>query len=208
MRGVLEAWPGPLLPSPAGSLGVAAPILPAPVDRAPVVHEIPEAPRRLLPAPAEAARPPRVARWLWVANAALVTVALAEAVVLLAQFARGPSTTKPPEPMQMVRPVIGHASGPVPGPAAGAAGTVSGGTADPAARPAAPRGPAGWVLVESRVPVKVSANGKVLGTSTSARYRLPAGHHTLTIENAKRGIAFSEPLDLANGQTVLVSVNR
>ncbi len=38
----------------------------------------------------------RIARWLWVANAALVTVALAEAVVLLAQFARGPSTAARP----------------------------------------------------------------------------------------------------------------
>jgi hypothetical protein len=63
------------------------------------------------------------------------------------------------------------------------------------------------VLVESRVPVKVSADGKVLGTNASARYHLPVGHHTLTIENAKHGISFTEPLELVSGQTVLVSVD-
>jgi len=202
MRGVLEAWPGPLLPAPAGSLRAAVPVLPAPAERAPIVHEIAvESAPRLLPAAEDVSRPPRVARWLWVANAALVTVALAEAVVLLAQLARGPSAAaKAPEPMQPVRPVIGHAVGTSsPGPASSDAAP---------ARPAAPRGPSGWLLVRSRVPVKVSANGKLLGTSVEARYRLPAGHHTVTIENAQHGISFTEPLDLANGQTVLVSANR
>ena len=206
MRGVIEAWPGPLLPAPAASVRAPAPLLPAPADRVPVVREIPAAPApRLLPAAVEASRPPRVARWLSVANAALGTVVLAEAVVLLAQLARGPSTVVA-EPMQPVRPVIGHVAGTSPSP----------GSADPsrtavdpsAAKSAAPRGPVGWVLVRSRVPVKVTANGKVLGTSTEARYRLPVGHHTLTIENARHGISFSEPLDLAVGQTVLVSANR
>jgi hypothetical protein len=174
-----------------------------------VVHEISAAPApRLLPAAEEVSRPPRAARWLWVANAALATVALAEAVVLLAQFARGPSAAaKAPEPMQPVRPVIGHALvSASPGPASADAARAV--TDAAGAKPAAPRGPSGWVLVRSRVPVKVTANGKVLGTSMEARYRLPAGHHTLTIENAQHGISFTEPLDLANGQTVLVSANR
>jgi hypothetical protein len=61
--------------------------------------------------------------------------------------------------------------------------------------------------VDSRVPVKVSANGKVLGTGAHARYRLAVGHHTLTIENPQHGISFTEPLDLGTGQTVLVSVD-
>ena len=209
MRGVLEAWPGPLLPAPSGSLRVAAPALPAPADRMPVVHEIPVAPApRLLPAAVEASRPPRVARWLWVANAGLATVVLAEAVVLLAQLARGPSPVAAAEPMQPVRPMIGHVAGAPPSPAPGSAEAARTAIDPSAAKPAAPRGPVGWVLVRSSVPVKVTANGKVLGTSVEARYRLPVGHHTLTIENARHGISFTEPLDLAVGQTVLVSANR
>jgi hypothetical protein len=210
MRGVLEAWPGPLLPAAAGSLRVSTPMPPAPTRRAPMVHEIPVAAApRLLPPVEDVTRPPRIARWLWIANAALVTVALAEAVVLLAQFARGPSTTaRAPEPMQPVRPMVAH--GAASSSSASSASADASRTAIDAssAKPSAPKGPAGWVLVRSRVPVKVSANGKVLGTSVEARYRLPAGHHTLTIENAQHGISFTEPLDLANGQTVLVSANR
>jgi len=110
------------------------------------------------------------------------------------------------EPMQPVRPVIGHVAGASPSP--GSADPLRTAVDPSAAKSAAPRGPVGWVLVRSRVPVKVTANGKVLGTSTEARYRLPVGHHTLTIENARHGISFSEPLDLAVGQTVLVSANR
>jgi hypothetical protein len=63
------------------------------------------------------------------------------------------------------------------------------------------------VLVESRVPVKVTANGKLLGTSAHARYHLPPGRHTLTLENQQHGVSFTEPLDLAAGQTVLVTVD-
>ena len=138
-----------------------------------------------------------------------MTVALAEAVVLLAQFARGPSTAaKVPEPMQLVRPMIGHVAGASPSPAPASADASRAAIDPSAAKPSAPRGPVGWVLVRSRVPVKVTANGKVLGTSMEARYRLPVGHHTLTIENARHGISFTEPLDLAVGQTVLVSANR
>jgi hypothetical protein len=212
MRGVLEAWPGPLVPLPDGSLRAPAPALPAPTDWAPAVHEIPAAPSpRLLPAVAEVSPPRRVAGWLRVANAALVTVALAEAVVVLAQFARGPSpAVKGPELMQLVKPAIAHAAtssmanAPAPADAPPAAIEPSA----VAAKPAAARDPVGWVLVRSRVPVEVSANGTLLGTSTDARYRLPAGHHTLTIENTQHGISFTEPLDLAVGQTVLVSANR
>jgi hypothetical protein len=140
-----------------------------------------------------------------VANAALVTVALAECVVLLGQFVRGPAAAKPArQVLEVVKPVAAHATVVPLSPSAAAAIAPAGA----AAGPAAPRGPVGWVLIQSHVPVKVSANGKVLGTTTQARYRLPAGHHTLTIENTQRGISFTEPLDLNNGQTVLVSVTR
>jgi len=110
--------------------------------------------------------------------------------------------------MQPVRPMIGHVAGAPPSPASGSAEAARAAIDPSAAKPAAPRGPVGWVLVRSSVPVKVTANGKVLGTSVEARYRLPVGHHTLTIENARHGISFTEPLDLAVGQTVLVSANR
>lgn len=207
MRGVLEAWPGPLLPAPPGALRATAPALPE--ARAPIVQEVAMPAPRLLPAPDEASRPPKVARWLWIANAALVTVALAEGVVLLAQFVRGPSPAKPaPPPLQAVKPVVAHATVVPLAPAAAAALAPAAPLDAAQAKAAAPRGPVGWVLVQSHVPVKVSANGKVLGTTTQARYRLSAGHHTLTIENAQRGISFTEPLDLKNGQTVLVSVTR
>jgi hypothetical protein len=63
-----------------------------------------------------------------------------------------------------------------------------------------------WVRVESKVPVKVYANGRLLGSGTSVRYHLPAGEHTLTVVNQELGINFTEPLQLAAGQTVKVSV--
>ena len=207
MRGVLEAWPGPLLPSPPGALRAPAPALPPAAERAPIVHEIPMPAPRRLPAPEQASRPPKIARWLWIANAALVTVALAEVVVLLAQFVRGPSPANPaPPPLQAVKPAVAHATV-VPLAPAAAAALAPGAPVD-GAQVRTPRGPVGWVILQSHVPVKVSANGKLLGTTTQARYRLSAGHHTLTIENTQRGISFTEPLDLANGQTVLVSVTR
>jgi hypothetical protein len=210
MRGVLEAWPGPLLPAPAGAMRAASPAPSVSSSRPPVVREVPMPPAaRPLPVREDTSRPQKIAKWLWVVNTALVTVALAEGVVLLAQFVRGPSPSKPvPSPMQVVRPVVAHATV-VPLAPAAAAALAPMAPIDPTQpRVAGPRGPVGWVLVQSQVPVKISANGKVLGTTTQARYRLAAGHHTLTIENVQHGISFNEPLDLNGGQTVLVSVNR
>jgi hypothetical protein len=205
MRDVLEAWPGKLLPVASLAPTVAslerAATLPAPA--APIPLTVPIAPAlRALPAATPAAPERKTAtRWLWVANAALVTVALAEGIVLLAQLVRGPAPAPVTAPLRPVKPVVAHTTIlpalPPPGPDA-AAGV---------AKPAAPRTPVGWVLIESRVPVKVTANGKLLGTSAHARYHLPPGRHTLTLENQQHGVAFTEPLDLAAGQTVLVTVD-
>jgi hypothetical protein len=206
-RTLLEAWPGPLLRAPA--IQIAPVALPPQVDCGTALRELlPPSAARLLPAATEAPTAPSLTRWLWVANAALVTVALAEAVVLLAQLARGPaSAPKSAEPLQAVKPAVAHATIVPLAPATAAAVARSTGNDATQTKATVPRGPAGWVLVDSRVPVKVSANGKALGTGAHARYRLAVGHHTLTIENQQHGISFTEPLDLATGQTVLVSVD-
>jgi hypothetical protein len=65
----------------------------------------------------------------------------------------------------------------------------------------------GWLQVAAQVPVKVYANGRLLGTGTSSRYRLPVGHHLITLANEEQGIRSSQQVEIAGGRTVLVALD-
>jgi len=63
----------------------------------------------------------------------------------------------------------------------------------------------GWLQVDAPLPVKVYANGRLLGTGTSTRFRLPVGRHLITLANDEQGIRSTEPVEIAGGRTALVA---
>ncbi len=65
----------------------------------------------------------------------------------------------------------------------------------------------GWILVDSPVDVRVYANGRLLGSATNARYRLPAGRHTITLVNEQQGIRSVQPVQITSGATVRVTAS-
>ena len=66
----------------------------------------------------------------------------------------------------------------------------------------------GWLQVDAPVEVRIYANGRLLGTASSGRYRLPAGRHLITLSNEEQGIRSSQPVEIAGGRTVLVALDR
>jgi hypothetical protein len=76
-------------------------------------------------------------------------------------------------------------------------------------RPQAEMSPViGWLQVDAPVEVKIYANGRLLGTASAGRYRLPAGRHLITLANEKQGIRSSQPVEIAGGRTVLVALDQ
>jgi hypothetical protein len=65
----------------------------------------------------------------------------------------------------------------------------------------------GWLQVDAPVEVKVYANGRLLGTGTSSKFRLPAGRHLITLANEEQGIRSSQPVEIAGGRTVLLALD-
>jgi hypothetical protein len=61
--------------------------------------------------------------------------------------------------------------------------------------------------VNSAVDVRVYANGRLLGSATNGRYRLPAGQHTITLVNEQQGIRSVQPVRIAAGATVRVTAS-
>ena len=79
----------------------------------------------------------------------------------------------------------------------------------PSVRPQAEMSPViGWLQVDAPVEVKIYANGRLLGTASAGRYRLPAGRHLITLANEKQGIRSSQPVEIAGGRTVLVALDQ
>jgi hypothetical protein len=208
-------WPGHLLPDPTAATRAVVPLSNLSSG---VLTRVP----KLLAAPSpETASTTRRLRMTSVALGALALVEAIGLVVLLVRSATATVALAMP-----ARPAIMQHQESLPAPAiAPAADLAAAGApgalhrlstvleADPSRSSGLATGGAtgqhsilGWVRVESSVPVKVYANGRLLGSGTSARYRLPAGEHTLTVVNQERGINFSEPLQLVAGQTVMVAV--
>ena len=62
----------------------------------------------------------------------------------------------------------------------------------------------GWIQVSSPVEVRVYANGRLIGSGANAKFRLPAGQHTIALVNDDQGVRTVRPIKLAPGATVMM----
>jgi len=62
----------------------------------------------------------------------------------------------------------------------------------------------GWIRIASPVEVSVYANGRLIGSGANAKFRLPAGHHTIALVNDEQGIRTVRPIILVAGATVMM----
>ena len=152
-----------------------------------------------------------ITRRLWKINGVLTLVALAEAVCLVALLSSYTAPDQPPVPIPLqMKPAPASATPRVP--------TINELTAELESKPAAatpaataPRiddGAAanalGWIQVASPVEVRVYANGRLIGSGANAKFRLPAGQHTIALINDEQGVRTVRPITLAPGTTVMM----
>ena len=62
----------------------------------------------------------------------------------------------------------------------------------------------GWIQVSSPVEVRVYANGRLIGSGANAKFRLPAGQHTIALVNDDQGVRTVRLIKLAPGATVMM----
>jgi hypothetical protein len=62
----------------------------------------------------------------------------------------------------------------------------------------------GWIQIASPVEVRVYANGRLIGSGANAKFRLPAGRHTIALVNDEQGVRMVRPVKLAPGATVMM----
>jgi PEGA domain-containing protein len=65
---------------------------------------------------------------------------------------------------------------------------------------------AGWLSIAVPFEVQVSENGQVLGTSSADRIMIPAGKHTLDLQNAALEFATRQTVDVPPGKTAKLSI--
>jgi hypothetical protein len=107
----------------------------------------------------------------------------------------------PPSAFAPIEPASG-ASG-VAGQVVGARSEVAG-EAPAAARATPAHGVIGWLSVRSDVPLRVYANGRLLGEGADGTYRLPAGDHEIVLVNADAGVDVKQPVHIVSGETVSI----
>jgi hypothetical protein len=163
-----------------------------------------------------------VTRRLWRINGVLTTVALVEAVclaVLITRYGTTPVQLPAPAPAPSAGvqaaavppvPVVSQLAGDVPTAASKRDNVRDSSRRTVHAAPTDSRASTdvvGWILVDSAVDVRVYANGRLLGSAATARYRLPAGWHTITLLNEQQGIRSVQPVRIAAGATVRVTAS-
>jgi hypothetical protein len=80
--------------------------------------------------------------------------------------------------------------------------------AKPAAKPATPAGPtAGWLTVNSSIPLEILEGTSIVGTSQAAKIMLPIGRHELRFTNASFGFSDRKVVDVRPGATAAVRVD-
>ena len=209
--GAVKRYAGALLQAvPVAPLRSAPPPEPAPPSvqaaappassHAPVVPESSAA----APAPQAPALPVRVhqGRWfVWLAALALLALVQAPFVVLWAlQAVNGPA----PIAIEVTKPAVAFAAPPVPvertlvvrppRPAA------------PAPRPVPPGSLSGFLRVDVAVPMRISEDGRLLGTTDVDRLMLPAGDHTLDLRNEELQFTTRQTVTIKPGDTTAVQV--
>jgi hypothetical protein len=199
LQAVPVALPSAQPPDPAPpSVQAAAPPASSP---APVVPESSAA----APALQAPALPVRVhqGRWfVWLAVLALLALVQAPFVVLWAlQAVNGPA----PIAIEVAKPAVAFAVAPLvpvertlvvrpPRPAA------------PAPRPVPPGSLSGFLRVDVAVPMRISEDGRLLGTTDVDRLMLPAGDHTLDLRNDELQFTTRQTVTIKPGDTTAVQV--
>jgi hypothetical protein len=142
----------------------------------------------------------------------LIAVSVLQAIVIVALLLRGAPAVEPSRPAAAAGVVPagvttpGQAGRPAPSPAALVADAVAAVAAQPPrAVGAAPASVIGWLVVDASVEVKVYANGRLLGTTTSGRFGLPAGQHTITVTSDAHGYRSSQPIRIVSGRSALIA---
>lgn len=172
---------------------------------------IPQAPPRVEPAAAEPVAvplpvPAPVQRGRWfvgVAVLGLLTIGQAPFVVLWAlQTANGPD----PLAIQVPKPPIAFAASVAPLPVERTLAPPPRPVAAPAPKPAPAGSLSGWLHVEIPVPMRITEDGRLLGTTDVDRLMLPTGDHLLDLRNDELGFATRQMVTIKAGETSMLPV--
>jgi len=207
VAGVNGAWTSRLVPAAAAAEASSGKGLArmSTATRAMTPYAEPETTALLLPGDAA------ITRRLWKINGVLTLVALVEAVCLVALLSSYTAPDQPPVPIPLqMKPAPASATPRVP--------TINELTAELESKPAAANPAAtapriddgaaanglGWIQVASPVEVRVYANGRLIGSGANAKFRLPAGQHSIALVNDERGVRTVRTIKLAPGTTVMM----
>jgi hypothetical protein len=176
-------------PAPASAVTEGAPVAAAPVV--------------IAPAAAGLAVPAQHGRWfVWMTVLALLTLVQAPFVVLWAlQAANGApplaiEVTKPPIAFASTTPVPVERTLPAPRPR----------PTPPAPRPIPAGALSGFVRVEVPIAMRITEDGRLLGTTDVDRLMLPTGDHTLDLRSDELGFTTRQTVTIKAGETATVSV--
>jgi hypothetical protein len=151
-----------------------------------------------------------ITRRLWKINGVLTIIAIVEALCLFALVSRYGVPDQVPVPIPLVAKTFAAAAPRLP--------TMTELTAELEATPAAPAAPTagalldtaaaanglGWIQISSPVEVRVYANGRFIGSGAHAKFRLPAGQHSILLVNDDEGIRTVRLVTLGAGATVML----
>jgi hypothetical protein len=178
---------------------------PAPAVVAAVVPPVPEPPVFVEHAAAIEPVPVQRGRWfVGVAVLGLLTIGQAPFVVLWAlQTANGPE----PLAIQVTKPPIAFAASAAPVP-------VERTLSPPPPRPAAPPAPkpapagslSGWLHIEVPVAMRITEDGRLLGTTDVDRLMLPTGDHVLDLRNDELGVVTRQIVTIKAAETSILPV--
>jgi hypothetical protein len=191
------AVPPPLSIQSKPVVAPTAPAAPATVAAAAVLAPAePEPPK----APAVRSQAAQQGRWfLWVCVLALLTLAQAPFVVLWALQSVDNSV---PVPVEIVREPVAFT--PAPPPIEPAVAPPRPVTSVP--RPVPTGALSGWVRVEVPIAMRITEDGRLLGTTDVDRLMLPVGEHVLDLRNDELGFTTRQFVDVTAGETTVVPI--
>jgi hypothetical protein len=211
VAGVNGAWTSRLVPDPAtaeASSGKGLARMSTAMRALTPYVELEPSPSLALPS-----RDAVITRRLWKINGVLTIIAVIEALCLVALVTRYSAPDQLPVPIppsaKAARasttprlPTLNELTAEL------EAGPDKGRTASTGAPAAIDSGAAanalGWIQVASPVEVRVYANGRLIGSGANAKFRLPAGRHTIALVNDEQGVRTVQPVKLAPGATVMM----
>ena len=210
--GVVKRYAGALLQAvPVAPLPSAPPPDPAPLSvQAAASPALPPAPvvpesSTAAPAPQVPALPVRVHQgrgFVWLAALALLALVQAPFVVLWAlQAVNGPA----PITIEVAKPAVAFAVAP-PVPVERTLVVRPPRPVAPAPRPVPPGSLSGFLRVDVAVPMRISEDGRLLGTTEVDRLMLPAGDHTLDLRNDELQFTTRQTVTIKPGDTTAVQV--